>query len=250
MFTRGGFSQTGKRVEPPDDGLHACRELSRADRVDEARRRRTARCRGAVHARRRPRGLGPRRPADRARRRLLRPSRGCRARARGARRRRDEGRAPARGLAVEGLGRRDADRPDLQPDGRRHRRRLLRARRGDRGRGSTAAGRLARRRPLDEAAGAERAGTGSHLGARARPLAAGADRLGLRPRTHRRLTVRARLLHARRRARRRRVPKQLRSRRRTASRPPTRCPPRRGSSARRAARRLDGSGAGRPAACA
>ena len=186
-------------------GLHPERELSRADRGDEARGRHAPRRRRPVHARRRARSLGPRRAADRARRRLLRPAGRCRAGARCARGGRAEARAAAGGLAPEGLGRRDSARPDLQPDGRRRRRRLLRALRGDRGGGAAAAGRLTRRRPLDEAAGAERAGPGSLFRARARPLAPGADRLGLRPRPHRRVPFRTRVLHARRGARRRRA---------------------------------------------
>ena len=99
--------------------------------------------------------------------------------------------APARGLAAEGVGRRRARRPDLQPGRRHRRRRLLRARRGDGGGGAAAPGRLPRRRADDEAAGAERAGARPLLGARARPLAAGADRLGVRAGADGGLAVRA-----------------------------------------------------------
>ena len=72
----------------------------------------------------RPRRVGARRPGDRSRRRLLRQARRRTTRPGVARRARGHaGRAAARGVAAEGLGRRGARRPRLRPERRPGRRR-------------------------------------------------------------------------------------------------------------------------------
>ena len=144
------------------------------------------RTRGGPHplpARGQPRQLGARRAADAQRPGSDGPPRARRAGAEHPGEGGDEGRAPARGVAAEGLGRRRAGGPDLRPVGPAARRRGLRPRRAaagarherrravDRGRGRDQAdGHRRARHPLREpAADRARAARADRLGGRSAP---------------------------------------------------------------------------------
>ncbi len=153
-----------------------------------------ARGRRPVPAGREPRVVGARRPGDAPRPRPDDQARGRGPRAAGARRRRHARGGPARGVARQGLGRRRARRPHLLAQGPADRRRRDRARRGA-------------RRAVDDDARHGPRGRAHHqadgdLGAppavrgpdRDRPGAARAHRLAARPRRHRLVALRPRVL--------------------------------------------------------
>ena len=231
-------------------GLYTLRQLPRADRRDEAspqRRCATPTCRTSSAA-----GWPPGRAAG------LRPSttstsssarRTPSAHSRRSRPGRDEGRAPARGLAAEGLGRRDADRPDLPArpeawidDGYFERAEEIEV--------------AAQRMPVASLADVLTTKLLALTEQEPGPLAVLELARSLREQIDWELVRDAD--GRTRRSRARSSPssrssassKRPRSRRRTSARPPTRSAPRRGSCARRAARRPGGSAAGRPAGCA